>query len=83
MNQEVENMINSDNASGFKNRLTEVQDLLREKSKACSDKVALKTREAADATDFFVKENPWRSLGIAAGVGLLVGGLVALSSRRK
>ena len=30
-------------------------------------------REAADATQDYVNKNPWQSLGIAAGVGLLIG----------
>lgn len=32
-----------------------------------------KTRAAARATDVYVHESPWTSVGIAAGVGLLVG----------
>jgi ElaB/YqjD/DUF883 family membrane-anchored ribosome-binding protein len=32
-----------------------------------------KTKAAARATDDFVNENPWQSVGIAAGVGLLLG----------
>ena len=32
-----------------------------------------RAREVADATDEYVRENPWQSVGIAAGVGLLVG----------
>jgi ElaB/YqjD/DUF883 family membrane-anchored ribosome-binding protein len=35
------------------------------------------TREAADATDHWVHENPWSSIGAAAAVGLLIGVLVA------
>ena len=36
-----------------------------------------KTKEAAKATDEYVHENPWKSVGIGAGVGLLVGLLIA------
>ena len=36
-----------------------------------------KTRQAARATDDYVHENPWQAVGIAAGVGLLVGMLIA------
>jgi ElaB/YqjD/DUF883 family membrane-anchored ribosome-binding protein len=36
-----------------------------------------RAREVADATDDYVRENPWQSVGIAAGVGLLVGLLLA------
>ena len=32
-----------------------------------------KTRAAARATDEYVHESPWTAVGIAAGVGLLVG----------
>jgi len=35
-----------------------------------------KAREAARATDDYVHENPWRSTGIAAGAGLVVGLLI-------
>jgi ElaB/YqjD/DUF883 family membrane-anchored ribosome-binding protein len=34
-------------------------------------------RKAADATDQFVRENPWAALGVAAAVGCLVGLLVS------
>ena len=40
------------------------------------DIVVDKTRIAARATDDFVHENPWRAVGIAAGVGLIVGMLI-------
>ncbi|MDB5907504.1 MAG: hypothetical protein JWP34_1618 [Massilia sp.] len=41
--------------------------------------VVEKTMEAAKATDEYVHENPWRSIAIGAGVGLLLG--VAISRR--
>jgi ElaB/YqjD/DUF883 family membrane-anchored ribosome-binding protein len=31
------------------------------------------TKQMATSTDAYVKENPWRSIAVAAGVGLLVG----------
>jgi len=34
-------------------------------------------REVADATEEYVRENPWQSIGIAAGVGLLLGVLIS------
>ncbi|UTH72634.1 YqjD family protein [Chromobacterium sp. IIBBL 290-4] len=36
-----------------------------------------KAKEAAKATDQYVHENPWKSIGIAAGVGFLLGMLVS------
>ena len=35
-----------------------------------------KTKAAARATDAYVHENPWKSIGIAAGVGFLLGLLI-------
>jgi ElaB/YqjD/DUF883 family membrane-anchored ribosome-binding protein len=32
-----------------------------------------KTKAAARATDDYVNENPWQAVGIAAGIGLLIG----------
>lgn len=39
--------------------------------------IAERTKQAAKATDDFVHENPWRAVGIAAGVSLLVGMLIS------
>lgn len=39
--------------------------------------VADKARVAADATDEYVHDNPWKVLGLAAVVGLLVGVLIS------
>ena len=36
-----------------------------------------KTKATAQATDVFVHESPWTSIGIAAGVGLLIGMLIS------
>ncbi len=35
-----------------------------------------RAKAAGHATDEFVHENPWKSIGIAAGIGLVVGLLV-------
>ncbi len=36
----------------------------------------VKTKAAARATDVYVHENPWRAVGAAAGIGLVVGLLI-------
>lgn len=38
--------------------------------------VIAKSKEAAKVTDEFVHENPWKSIGFAASVGLIVGLLI-------
>jgi ElaB/YqjD/DUF883 family membrane-anchored ribosome-binding protein len=53
-----------------------IQDRLRDAKVRIADaEVALldKTKAAARATDDFVHENPWRAVGISAGIGLLLG----------
>lgn len=35
--------------------------------------VAERARQAARYTDEYVHENPWRAIGVAAGIGLLLG----------
>lgn len=37
------------------------------------DEVLQNARDAAQATENYVKQNPWQSVAIAAGVGLLIG----------
>lgn len=38
-----------------------------------------KTKEAAEVTDAYVRTNPWQAVGIAAGLGFLIG---VLAGRR-
>ncbi len=40
------------------------------------DALIAKTREAARATDEYVHEKPWNAIGVAAGIGLLIGFLM-------
>lgn len=35
--------------------------------------LVVSTKEAAKATEVYIHENPWVAVGVAAGVGLLVG----------
>ena len=54
------------NIAVAKDRLVDVEHAMAEK-----------TKQAAAATDDYVHENPWRAVGIAAGVGLVVGMLIS------
>jgi ElaB/YqjD/DUF883 family membrane-anchored ribosome-binding protein len=38
--------------------------------------VLAKTKEAAKVTDAYVHENPWRSIGLAASLGVVIGLLI-------
>ena len=39
--------------------------------------VTERARQAARYTDEYVHENPWRAIGVAAGIGLLLGLLIS------
>lgn len=54
-----------DSLHNAKMKLAEAEDVLVQKGK-----------QAARATDEYVHENPWRAVGIGAGVGLIVGLLI-------
>ena len=44
---------------------------------AIEDDAMQRAREYADVADGYIRENPWQSVGVAAGVGLLVGLLLS------
>ncbi len=48
------------------------------KTRVADAEVALrgKAKQASRIADDYVRENPWRNLGVAAGVGLLIGILI-------
>lgn len=56
------------------------ESIMAVKARIADEQAALlvRTKEAAKATDVYVHENPWTAVGVAAGVGLVVG---LLSSR--
>lgn len=56
---------------------------LREKARDAYESGKEKTVAAKDKTEDFIKENPWKAIAIAAGVGALVAlGVNALHQRR-
>lgn len=42
-------------------------------AQAFQEDVVGKSKEAARATDEYVQTNPWKAVGLAAGIGLLLG----------
>ena len=65
--------------SGVSELREKIQDRLRDAKIRLADAEAAlvdKTKAAARATDDFVHENPWKAVGIAAGVGLLLGVII-------
>ena len=67
-------------------KMTVMRERIQESLAAAKERLAIaqeslvaKTRQAAKATDEYVHENPWKSVGIAAGTGLVVGMLISRS----
>ncbi|QEL56192.1 DUF883 family protein [Chromobacterium paludis] len=61
----------------LRKRLSEKLGTAKAKLRDAEVAVMGKAKEAAKATDEYVHENPWKSIGIAAGVGFLLGMLVS------
>jgi ElaB/YqjD/DUF883 family membrane-anchored ribosome-binding protein len=55
-----------DSLQRAKVKLAEVEDVIIDQSK-----------QAARATDEYVRDNPWRAVGIAAGIGVIIGMLIS------
>ncbi len=53
---------------------------VKEKLATAQASLVSSTKDAARATEVYVQENPWAAVGIAAGIGLLVGLLNGRSS---
>jgi ElaB/YqjD/DUF883 family membrane-anchored ribosome-binding protein len=54
-------------------RAEESLRLTKERLADMEDEAIERAREVATAADAYVRENAWQSVGIAAGVGLLIG----------
>lgn len=54
------------------------ESLARAKAKMADAEAVLlaRAKAAAKATDVYVHENPWKAIGISAGLGLLIGFLM-------
>lgn len=64
-------------AEELRNRGLEMLDAAMGKAQQVQTLALEKGKEAVQTTDEFVHDHPWKAVGIAAGVGLLVGMLIA------
>ncbi len=67
----------SEKVSSARERIQESLTAAKVRLIAAEEAVVARTKQAAKATDDYVHENPWKAVGIAAGVGLIVGMLVS------
>lgn len=66
-----------DKLSDLRARAEESLDIAKARIMDIQTEVLAKTKAAAKATDAYVHENPWRSIGFAASIGVVVGLLIS------
>jgi ElaB/YqjD/DUF883 family membrane-anchored ribosome-binding protein len=67
----------SETAAAARAKLQQSLQTAKERLVAAQAAVVDKTREAARVTDEYVHENPWKSVGVAFSVGIIIGMLIA------
>lgn len=63
--------------SELRAKAEESLSIAKERIMDIQTEVVAKTKAAAKATDEYVHENPWRSIGFAASLGVVVGLLIS------
>jgi ElaB/YqjD/DUF883 family membrane-anchored ribosome-binding protein len=63
--------------SELRAKAEESLSIAKERIMDIQTEVVAKTKAAARATDEYVHENPWRSIGFAASLGVVVGLLIS------
>ena len=69
-------------ASDARSKVEASLKVAQEKIGTLSETAKARGREAAQVTHEYVQENPWNAVGIAAGIGLLIGLVLAASVTR-
>ncbi|MGE0358043.1 MAG: YqjD family protein [Burkholderiales bacterium] len=75
--------VGGEKASAMRANVEQNLKSAREKLAQLEQAAVERTKAAARATDTYVHENPWQSIGITAGVGVLVGITIGLLLNRK
>ena len=66
-------------ASAARERIQETLAAAKARLDAAESEVIEKAKQAAKATDEYVQDNPWKAVGVAACVGVIVGMLIGRS----
>jgi ElaB/YqjD/DUF883 family membrane-anchored ribosome-binding protein len=67
-----------DKANALRSKLERNLNAAKERLRSLEDTVMEKTRATARATDEYVHENPWQTVGIAAGLSAILGVVIGL-----
>ena len=72
-----------DKANALRTKVERNLNAAKERLRDLEDAVMERTKATARATDEYVHENPWRTIGIAAGVSIVVGVVIGLLLDRR
>ena len=72
----------SDKVRGIRSNLEKSLDTARARLAEVQGRAVARAQDAAADVDDYVKGNPWQAIGIAAGVGALVGAMLGMASNR-
>jgi len=72
-----------DKADALRSRVERNLNAAKDRLRNLEDAVLEKTRETARATDEYVHENPWQTIGVAAGLSVIFGVAVGLLLSRR
>ncbi|KAE9530424.1 MULTISPECIES: DUF883 family protein [Testudinibacter] len=68
--------VSADEFKKLKKRLTEKSGSYRQQLDDLQEKFSAKTRQAAKQSDALIQDNPYKAIGIAAGVAFVAGLLI-------
>ena len=66
-----------ESAADLRGRVQARMNQAKEELRDLQEAAVAKAKAAGHAADDFVHDNPWKSIGIAAGIGLVVGLLIS------
>jgi|GEM_PF-15864 len=72
-----------DKANALRTKLEKTLNAAKERLRSLEDTVMERTKATARATDEYVHENPWQTVGIAAGVSVAFGVVIGLLLSRR
>lgn len=68
--------LTGEKADELRSRGMQMLDVAMGKASQVQSQAMVKGKELAETADVYVKDNPWRTVAVAAGVGLLLGALL-------
>jgi ElaB/YqjD/DUF883 family membrane-anchored ribosome-binding protein len=72
-----------DKANALRTKMEKNLNAAKARLRSVEDAVMERTKVTARATDEYVHENPWQTLGVAAGLGAVLGAAICLLLYRR